>query len=124
MFVCVCVCVCAPPPSSLSVVFLSSQVLRGLVEGVTVRALLHTSRTMRTLLTPGHYSETFEAMDTDHDGHIDRDEFRSFVVGVTEQDAHERMLKRTSVRLIRYGVTTCETSMFLGSVLEYVRSID
>ena len=66
-----------------------------MVEGVTVRALLHTSRTMRTLLTPGHYSETFEAMDTDHDGHIDRDEFRSFVVGVTEQDAHERMLKRT-----------------------------
>ena len=109
--VCVCVCVCAPPPSSLSVVFLSSQVLRGLVEGVTVRALLHTSRTMRTLLTPGHYSETFEAMDTDHDGHIDRDEFRSFVVGVTEQDAHERMLKRTSVQLIRNGVTTCEISM-------------
>jgi hypothetical protein len=34
------------------------------MEGVTVRALLHTSRTMRTLLTPGHYSETFEAMDT------------------------------------------------------------
>ena len=74
------------------------------MEGVTVRALLHTSRTMRTLLTPGHYSETFEAMDTDHDGHIDRDEFRSFVVGVTEQDAHERMLKRTSVQLIRNGV--------------------
>ena len=49
---------------------------------------------MRALLTPAHYSGTFAAMDTDHDGHIDRDEFRAFVVGVTEQDAHRRILKQ------------------------------